>query len=134
MGTITIGVASRQTGVHIETIRYYERIGLLPEPARGPGGQRRYGEAQLRRLCFVRRARELGFTLEEVRGLLRLVDGGRYSCAEVRALTLAHLRELRRRIADLERLAVALEELAGRCEDGAAPACPIIETLFREPA
>ncbi len=134
MGTATIGVASRQTGVHIETIRYYERIGLLPEPTRGPGGQRQYGEALIRRLCFVRRTRELGFTLKEVRDLLGLVDGGHYSCAEVRTLTLDHLQAVRRRITDLERLAAVLEELAGRCEGGPAPACPIIETLFREPA
>jgi hypothetical protein len=84
MAELTIGRLAARTGVNIETIRYYERIGMIPPPPRSAGGQRRYEESHLRRLCFVRRCRELGFPLEEIRALLTLVDGGDYSCAEVR--------------------------------------------------
>src|SRR5262249_26425212 len=80
---LTIGMLSKRTRVNIETIRFYEHIGILPKPPRSEGGHRIYGHDQLMRLGFVRRSRELGFSLDEVRGLLRLVDGGRYTCAEV---------------------------------------------------
>jgi MerR family mercuric resistance operon transcriptional regulator len=92
---LMIGALSRRTGCKVETIRYYERIGLLPPPPRSAGGQRHYGKDGLKRLTFIRRSRELGFSLKEVRGLLRLVDGGGYTCAEVRAITLDHLAEVR---------------------------------------
>ncbi|MDH3920601.1 MAG: MerR family transcriptional regulator, partial [Rhodospirillales bacterium] len=88
---LTIGALSKNTGCNIETIRYYERIGLLPAPPRSAGGHRLYGEVLLKRLTFIRRGRELGFTLDDIRGLLGLVDGGAYTCAEVKALTLDHL-------------------------------------------
>ena len=129
----TIGALSRRTGCKVETIRYYERIGLLPPPPRSAGGQRHYGEDGLKRLTFIRRSRELGFSLEEVRGLLRLVDGGGYTCAEVRAITLGHLAEVRAKIADLRRLGRTLESIAAQCEGGTVPDCPIIEALFRPP-
>ena len=90
---MTRGELGSATGCNIETIRYYERIGLLPEPPRSPGGHRLYEEEHLRRLTFIRRSRELGFTLEEVRGLLRLVDGGLYTCAEVKTLPLDQPRQ-----------------------------------------
>jgi MerR family mercuric resistance operon transcriptional regulator len=100
----TIGALSKRTGVNIETIRFYERVGILPRPPRSAGGHRIYGQDQLMRLGFVRRSRELGFSLDDVRGLLRLVDGGRYTCAEVKAITLDHLANIHRKIADLRRL------------------------------
>ena len=78
---LSIGALSKHTDCNIETIRYYERIGMLPEPPRTAGGHRVYGEDDLKRLVFIRRSRELGFNLEDVRGLLCLVDSGRYSCA-----------------------------------------------------
>lgn len=102
MKPITIGGLSKRTGVNIETIRYYERIGVLPGAPRTSGGHRLYDEDHLKRLTFVRRSRELGFPLEEVRGLLRMVDGDGYSCDEVKALTLDHLADIRRKIADLK--------------------------------
>ena len=77
---LTRGAVSKRTGMNIETIRYYERVGLMPVPPRGPGGHRLYDEKLLKRLTFIRRGRELGFTLEELRGLLRLVDGGDGCC------------------------------------------------------
>ncbi len=131
MKPFTIGALSKGTGCKIETIRYYERIGLLPKPPRSPGGHRLYQDDHLRRLTFIRRCRELGFTLDEVRGLLRLVDGGAYTCAEVKALTLDHAAELRRKVADLRRMKRVLEEMAAECEGGEVPVCPIIDALYR---
>jgi MerR family mercuric resistance operon transcriptional regulator len=132
--SLTIGVLSKNTGCHIETIRYYERIGLLPAPPRSAGGHRLYGEAHLKRLTFVRRGRELGFTLDDIRGLLGLVDGGEYTCAEVKALTLDHLGEVRRKLADLRRLEKVLKDMAAQCDGGAVPDCPVIDALFRAAA
>jgi MerR family mercuric resistance operon transcriptional regulator len=127
---LTIGALSRRTGVNIETIRFYERVGILPKPPRSAGGHRIYDERQLMRLGFVRRSRELGFSLDEVRGLLQLVDGGRYTCAEVKAITLDHLTDVRRKIADLRRLERTLADVAGKCRGGKVPDCPVIEALF----
>jgi MerR family mercuric resistance operon transcriptional regulator len=127
---LAIGALSSRTGVNIETIRFYERIGILPRPPRSPGGHRVYDEDHLKRLSFVRRSRELGFSLDEVRGLLQLVDGGEYTCAEVKAITLGHLADIRRKIADLRRLERTLAELAGKCRGTRVPDCPVVETLF----
>lgn len=124
------GELAQRSGCHIETVRFYERQRLLPAPPRTAGGHRDYDREHLKRLTFIRRARELGFTLEEVRGLLSLVDGG-YSCAEVRTITLQHLDEVRRKMADLERLAVTLDTMARQCAGGAVPDCPIIDALFQ---
>ena len=125
-----IGAMSERSGCKVETIRYYERIGLLPEPPRSEGGHRIYGQGHLKRLTFIRRGRELGFTLDEIRTLLGLVDGGNYTCGEVRELTLEHLREIRKKIIDLRRLEKSLATIAAQCAGGAKPECPIIDTLF----
>jgi MerR family mercuric resistance operon transcriptional regulator len=127
---LTIGELSRSTGVNIETIRFYEREGILPKPPRSAGGHRIYDRDQLMRLHFVRRSRELGFSLDEVRGLLQLVAGGSYTCAEVKAVTLDHLADVRRKIADLRRLERTLAEVASKCKGGKVPDCPVIEALF----
>src|SRR5579863_7621733 len=95
MQGLTIGKLAGAAGVHLETIRYYERIGLMPEPGRTAGGYRSYGADHARRLAFIRRARELGFGIEGIRTLLNLAAPGRASCAEVRALTMAHLDDVR---------------------------------------
>jgi len=129
---LTIGQLSRRTGCHIETIRYYEKIDLLLPPPRSEGGYRLYGEDHLKRLNFVRRSRELGFTLDEIRGLLRLVDGGDYTCLEVKAITLEHLDEVRRKISDLRVLEKVLEDMVSQCDDGRVPECPVIEALFQD--
>jgi MerR family mercuric resistance operon transcriptional regulator len=128
---LTIGVLSKRTGCNIETIRYYERIGLLPAPPRTRGGHRLYDETHLKRLTFVRRSRELGFTLDDVRGLLQLVDGGHYTCAEVRDMTLKHLDEIRSKVADLRRLERVLEEMAAQCTGDDVPECPVIDALSK---
>lgn len=127
-----IGALAQRTGVNIETIRYYEKIGLLPTPPRTEGGHRLYSGPHLNRLVFIRRSRELGFTLEEVRNLLGLVEGG-HTCGDVQAAALAHVDNIRRKIADLRRMERTLAETAARCKGGTAPNCPIIEVLSREP-
>ncbi len=129
---LAIGALAERTGCKVETIRYYERIGILPEPARNLGGQRRYAARHLKRLNFVRRARGLGFTLDDVRGLLRLVDEQGHSCAEVEAMAQRHLDAVRARLADLRAMEAVLKETVARCEGGAVPDCPIIEALFHE--
>lgn len=128
---LSIGALSKRTGVHLETVRYYENIGIMPKPPRSPAGHRRYDQEHLKRLTFVKRSRELGFTLKEVRALLALVDGGDYTCGVVQELTLAHLHEVRRKIADLQRLEATLADISAQCADGTIPDCPFIETLFR---
>ena len=129
--TIPIGELSRRTGCNIETIRYYERIGLLPAPPRR-GRYRSYGGVDVARLGFVRRARELGFTLDEVRALLGLAAGGQAACAEVRDLAARHLSDVRVRIADLRRMERALTASVRACDAGDDPGCPLIEALYAE--
>lgn len=129
-GRFTIGALAKESAVNIETIRYYERIGVMPHPVRSPGGYRLYAPEHLKRLTFIRRGRELGFRLEELRELLRLVDGHRYTCAQVRALTLEHVADIRRKIADLKVLERAMTAVAARCSGSKVPDCPIIDALF----
>jgi len=102
----------------------------MPAPARSAGGYRIYGPDHLKRLSFVRRGRELGCSLEELRGLLRLVDGHAYTCAEVQTLTVKHLAVVRRKIADLRRLQRVMAEIAAQCTGNRVPDCPIIDALF----
>ncbi|TPI19362.1 helix-turn-helix domain-containing protein [Mesorhizobium sp. B4-1-1] len=127
---LSIGVLSERSGVNIETIRYYEKIGVMPSPARRASGYRVYEAEHVRRLHFIRRGRELGFSLDELRGLLHLVDGHSYTCAEVHALAVGHLRDIRRKIADLRRLERVMSEMAARCTTEQIPECPIIDALF----
>lgn len=126
---VGIGEASERTGVHVETIRYYEKIGIMPSPPRTSGGHRVYGEGLVSRLSFISRSRELGFSLEEIRRLLGLVDNQTVSCCEVREVALRHVESISAKIADLRRLESVLTELADKCEGGEAPECPIIEAL-----
>jgi MerR family mercuric resistance operon transcriptional regulator len=123
-----IGELSRQTGCNIETIRYYERIGLLPAPPRC-GRYRNYGPADVGRLRFVRRARELGFALDEVRALLVLAAEGQASCADARDLAAVHLKDVRARIADLRRMERVLAETVLACDENNNTSCPLIATL-----
>ena len=131
---LPIGELSKRTGCNIETIRYYERIGLLGRPARTEGGFRRYNLDDLRRLAFVRRARDLGFTLVEVRALLRLADNRERSCTAVRDLATGHLNDVRGKIADLKKMERILHGMVLQCADGTLPECPLIETLYKESA
>jgi MerR family mercuric resistance operon transcriptional regulator len=129
---LTIGRVSTRAAVNIETVRYYERIGLLPSPPRTEGGHRVYGELHVKRLTFVRRARELGFTLEEIRALLRLADEQPPSCARARSLATKHLTDVREKISDLKRMQRVLTQTIALCEEGDRRECPLLETLFRE--
>jgi MerR family mercuric resistance operon transcriptional regulator len=127
---LSIGELSRRTRVNIETIRYYERIEMLPPPPRTTSGRRAYGPAETRTLAFIRRARELGFTLGEIRALLALSgEGGSESCAEVRELAAAHLAEIRGKIADLKAMERVLADAVERCDAGEAPGCPVLDAL-----
>jgi MerR family mercuric resistance operon transcriptional regulator len=126
---LTIGRLAAQAGVNLETVRYYERIGLMPPPDRTTGGHRSYQPEHRARLAFIRRARELGFGLGDVRALIGLAEPGRASCAEVKTIASDHLREVRAKIADLRRLATVLDDAVRRCGSGDVPDCPVIEVL-----
>jgi MerR family transcriptional regulator, mercuric resistance operon regulatory protein len=129
-GAIQIGELSRRAGCNIETIRYYERVGLLPSPLRSASRYRLYDDGDVRRLTFVRRAREVGFALEEIRTLLALsVDQGKDTCAEVRQLAAGHLADVRAKIADLRAMERMLSDAVRRCDAGEPAGCPLIEAL-----
>ncbi len=131
---VTRGRLAKETGTNIETVRYYEKIDLMPAPRRSESGYRLYGDPARKRLRFILRGRELGFSIEELRSLLSLVDGGDYTCGEVHEMTVAHLDSVRRKIDDLHRLEQTLAEMSAQCEGGAVPECPVIDVLFGEAA
>lgn len=126
--SLTIGKLSKATAVNVETIRYYERIGLLSAPSRTESGYRTFSERDAARLRFIKRGRELGFSLDEIRTLIELADQPGQSCTDVDRLVRSHLVEVRQRIADLQRLEAELQRLAG-CSEGSVRECRIIETL-----
>ncbi|MGQ0485882.1 MAG: MerR family transcriptional regulator [Hyphomicrobiales bacterium] len=126
---ISIGELSRRTGVHIETIRYYEKIKMLPAPPRTEGGRRVYGPDHARTLAFIRRARELGFTLDEVRALIELSASEGSSCAEVEEIASRHLESVRAKLADLARLESILSETVARCAGNLSSVCPVLDVL-----
>lgn len=128
MGLQRAGLA-RRTGCNLETIRYYEKIGMLPNPPRTPAGYRVYDESHVSRLRFIMRARELGFSIEEIGGLLGLVDGGTQTCAEVKERTELHLADVRSKIADLRRIERVLAATSAKCSGEQAPHCPVLEAL-----
>jgi Hg(II)-responsive transcriptional regulator len=125
---LPIGALSKACGVNIETIRYYERIGLLPEPGRTPAGYRQYGPEHIRRLSFIRNGRELGFRIEAIRALLRLSDHPEQRCEDANRLAADHLVTVEHKIDDLVRLRDALREMTACCADTVAE-CRIIEAL-----
>jgi len=126
---ITIGQLAKTAGVNLETVRYYERIGLIAEPARTSGGQRSYSGEDARHLAFVRRARELGFSIDDIRALLRLATPGKQSCAEVQSIASAHLTNVQTKLADLARLEKILAATIDQCGGDASPGCPVLEML-----
>ena len=128
---LPIGKVAAQTACNIETIRFYEKEGLLPQPDRTAGGHRLYTSSMVERLVFVRRSRELGFSMVEIRQLLSLVDGEQMSCERVKTVADAHLEDIRTKIADLRRMERTLADLSSRCEGGDIPECPIIDSLYR---
>ena len=129
MQGVPIGEAARQSGVKVPTIRYYEQIGLLSAAPRTEANRRFYSVADLRRLAFIRHARELGFEVEAVRTLLALQDNPDQSCATADALAKAHLIEVEHRIASLMALRAELERMIAECTCGRVAECRVIETL-----
>jgi Cu(I)-responsive transcriptional regulator len=127
---LSIGGLARETGVKVVTIRYYERIGLLPAPARmGGGAYRSYGDVDRDRLIFIRRGRDLGFTVDQIRALLGLAEQRDRRCADVDAIVREHLTEVERKIADLTALRRQLRGLIDSCSRGTVAECRIIDAL-----
>ena len=127
--TLTIGDLGKATNTKVETVRYYERIGLLPKPPRSTGNYRTYGAAELNRLSFIRRARDLGFSLDQVRALLSLSDDRTCDCAGIDHIAKEHLREVDRKLADLTALRRELKAVIDSCDGGTVAECRIIEAL-----
>ena len=125
----TIGALAKRTGTKVQTIRYYEQIGLMPKPGRTEGGQRRYGEPEVDRLAFVRHARQLGFSLEAIRELLDLSDHPGKSCAEADAIARRQLKQVEQRLARLEALRTELKRMVHECTGGRTADCRVLEVL-----
>ncbi len=128
--TYAIGEMSTRTGVNIETVRYYEKIGMMPKPKRTEGGNRLYNNEQLQRLFFIKRCREIGFSQSEIKALLSMVDRDDVTCAGVHSITTDHAADIRQKIKDLRKLEKVLTQMAKECSQGDIPECPIIEILF----
>ncbi len=126
--TATASAAAKAAQVNVETLRYYEREGLLPTPPRGANGYRQYDDAALKRLRFIRRAQGLGFSLAQVRELLRLDDG--LNCRAAQTLARDKLEGVERQIADLKRMRFRLKQTLAACERGGRARCPLIDTLL----
>ena len=128
-----IGELATATATKVETVRYYEKIGLLPPPGRTSGNYRSFGSEHLARLSFIRRARDLGFSLEAVRDLLALADDTERSCEAVDRVARTHLAEIDRKIADLTALRHELDRMIGSCSHGTVADCKIIDALAPRP-
>ena len=127
----TRGKLAKEAGVNLETIRFYEKIGLMPDPPRSAAGYRCYSIDHLKRLKFIRRSRELGFTNNEVSGLLEMVDGI-YACDEVKEIALDNVDFITKKMADLAKMKKALKSMAAECSGGTTPDCAIIDRLLEE--
>src|SRR5690242_3863996 len=125
-GDFSIGALARASGVNLETIRYYERIGLMPAPGRTEGGHRIYEPAHRQRLEFIRRGRELGFGIEDIRALLKLAETSDQPCDAVRAIASQHLDNVRAKLADLGRLERILATTVSQCSHTAPSSCPVL--------
>jgi MerR family mercuric resistance operon transcriptional regulator len=126
---LPIGQLSRLSGVNIDTIRYYERIRMLPAPPRTGNGRCVYDETHLRTLVFIRRSRELGFSLDEIRALIRLGGPAKATCREVREIAAHHLEDIRAKLSDLKKLERLLASTVAKCSGRIAPECPVLHIL-----
>jgi MerR family mercuric resistance operon transcriptional regulator len=126
---LAIGQLSRLSGVNIETVRYYERIKMLPPPPRTASGRRVYDSTHVRILAFIRRSRELGFSLEEIRALMRLGGPDKATCRDVRAIAAHHLEDIRAKLNDLKKLERLLAKTVAKCSGKIAPECPVLDIL-----
>lgn len=130
----SIGQIAKQAKCKVETVHYYEKSGLMPEPPRTEGGHRIYSLPHVKRLTFIRRCRELGFSIEQIRGLLKFIDEPNHYCGEVKAMAMLHAREVQQKIDDLQRLQSALNDMVTKCKgaDYSIDDCPIIDALYVE--
>lgn len=133
MANLTIGKLAEATGVKVETIRYYERAGLIAPPARTSGNYRAYDAADLERLRFIRRTRDLGFALEEVRAMLNLASQHDQPCGTIDAIAAEHLRQVDHKIADLQGLRRELSTIIASCAGGSMDDCRILEAFGDRP-
>jgi MerR family mercuric resistance operon transcriptional regulator len=127
---LSIGEIARLGECRVDTIRYYERIGLLPKPERSDGGQRRYSETQARQLLFIRRLRDLGFSLGEIEGFVRMVRQQSYGCSAFKRMAEARTVEIRRKITELRHIERRLANMSAHCESAAVANCGVIEVLW----
>ncbi len=134
MTEFSIGQIAKKAKCKVETVHYYEKSGLMPEPPRTEGGHRIYALSHIKRLNFIRRCRELGFSIEQVKELLQLIDEPGHHCGEVKAIALLQARDIQQKIVDLKRLQSGLNEMVRQCKgaDYAIVDCPIIEALYVE--
>jgi Cu(I)-responsive transcriptional regulator len=130
---MNIGELARAAKTKAETIRYYERIGLLPEPPRTTGNYRNYSAVHVARLTFTRRSRDLGFSIEQIRALLDMADQKEQSCEAVDAIAREHLAEVKQKLANLSALRRELESMIGQCQHGTVGECRILEALAPDP-
>ena len=130
---MNIGDAAKATGVSAKMIRHYESVGLFPEAARTDAGYRQYGDSEIHTLRFVRHARDLGFSVAQIRELLGLWQNRRRSSRQVKALAQAHLDEIDRKLAELQAVKATLQHLVHGCQGDDRPDCPILETLAADP-
>lgn len=126
---LTIGSLGKKTGTKVQTVRYYEQIGLMHEPGRTEGGQRRYGDAEVDRLSFIRHARQLGFTLEAIRELLDLNDNPDQSCHQADSIARRQLKQVELRMARLKALRTELKRMIQECRGGNTSECRVLEVL-----
>ncbi len=128
----TIGRLAKHANCKVETVHYYEKSGLMPMPPRSRGGHRIYDFNHAKRLRFIRRSRELGFSIEQIKTLLKFIDEPNHSCGEVKTVALAQASEVQQKIDDLIRLKSALDKMVSQCKGKRYPAndCPIIDALY----
>ena len=130
----TIGKLAEKANCKVETVHYYEKTGLMPEPPRTQGGHRIYDLSHAKRLNYIRRSRELGFTIEQIKDLLKFIDEPNHFCGEVKAMAMLQARDVQQKINDLERLKTALNDMVGQCKGDSFSIenCPIIDALYVE--
>ena len=128
----SIGQLAKHANCKVETVHYYEKTGLMPEPPRTEGGHRIYALPHVKRLNFIRRSRELGFSIEQIRELLKLIDEPDHSCGEVKAIAMLQVKNAQQKIDDLKRLKLALNKMVSQCKESgnAIDDCPIIDALY----
>ncbi len=130
--TFGIGQLAKKANCKVETVHYYEKTGIMPEPPRTEGGHRIYTLQHVKRLNFIRRTRELGFSIEQIKNLLKFIDEPNHYCGEVKAMAMLHAREVQQKIDDLQRLKSALNSMVSQCkgEGFSIDDCPIIDALY----